>query len=133
MMYWHETTAGKGANETCSMNMKYFRENFNILEEGEERELVIWGDRCTGQNNNYYMVCMLMKAVAAGYFTKATQKFLVTGHSYNICDANFALVEKVSVMCNFLSQLHVCTYLFILYCLLHQLITQALFYTHKHE
>ena len=59
MIYWHETSGRKGANEIASINLKYVRDNFTLLTQGEERELVIWSDRCAGQNNNNYFLISL--------------------------------------------------------------------------
>jgi len=95
MIYWDETTGRKGANEIASINLKYIEDNFVPLTGGEERELVVWSDRCAGQNNNYYLISLNLKLIASHFFTKISQKFLMTGHSYHVCDSQFALIERV--------------------------------------
>jgi hypothetical protein len=67
---------------------------FLPLAPGEHRKLVVWSDRCVGQNNNFKMVILLKNLVSWKYFTEADQKFFCSGHSFLPCDREFALIER---------------------------------------
>lgn len=94
MFNWNELTGRRGSNEIASCIWKYCVQNFQPLQEGQTRELIVWLDRCIGQNNNFMVITMLMALVWTKYFTKVHQKFLLTGHSFNDCDRDFGLIEK---------------------------------------
>lgn len=52
MNVWHETLAKRGSTEIASCILKYIVNNYLRLKPGEDRKLIIWSDRCVGQNNN---------------------------------------------------------------------------------
>lgn len=56
MLFWTEIDGGRGADEIISCIQKYVLQNFNLLQNNEERTLVVWSDRCKGQNNNFPML-----------------------------------------------------------------------------
>jgi len=95
MHLWSEYTARRGSNEVASCIYNFVHTEYQILQPGEGRTLVLWADRCCGQNNNLMMIEMLMKHQREQYFTIVEQKFFTTGHSFNDCDRNFASMEKV--------------------------------------
>lgn len=94
MMLWNETIGRRGSTEISSCFLRYVKENFKTLNAGEERKLIIWSDRCIGQNNNWRMICTYKLLIDLKYFTEVHQKFLSTGHSFLPCDRDFALIEK---------------------------------------
>ncbi|CAH1101838.1 unnamed protein product [Psylliodes chrysocephalus] len=94
MMLWNETVAKRGAIEISSCLLRYAKEHFQPLQTGERRQLIIWSDRCVGQNNNWRMITTLKLLVDLNYFTEVHQKFLSTGHSFLPCDRDFSLIEK---------------------------------------
>lgn len=94
MMLWNETVAKRGATEISSCLLKYVKEHFSPLQTGERKQLIIWSDRCVGQNNNWRMISTLKLLVDLKYFTEVHQKFLSTGHSFLPCDRDFSLIEK---------------------------------------
>ena len=94
MMVWHEAMAHRGSTEIASALLFYVTENFNRLAAGEERKLVVWSDRCVGQNNNWKMITLLRLLVLEKFFTQIEQKFLTSGHSFLPCDRDFALIER---------------------------------------
>lgn len=94
MFIWHECIAKRGANEIASCLLKYIVSNFRPLQSGEERKLVVWSDRCVGQNNNWCNINTYMFLIRTKYFTEINQKFLVSGHSFLPCDRDFALIER---------------------------------------
>ena len=93
MNLYFETTAMKGASEVGSILLRYVMNNFAVLNENEERNLIIWSDRSAGQNNNWQLLCLFNQIIHLGYFTSITQKFLVSGHSFMLCDSHFARIE----------------------------------------
>lgn len=94
MMLWNETVAKRGAIEISSCLLRYVKEHFHPLQTGERKQLIIWSDRCVGQNNNWRMIATLKLLVDLKYFTEVHQKFLSTGHSFLPCDRDFSLIEK---------------------------------------
>jgi len=94
MHLWSETIAHRGANEICSCVWSYVRSNYSVLNRGQKRELTIWTDRCSGQNNNIFLLFTLMKLARQNYFTSFNHKLFYTGHSYNSCDRDFSQVEN---------------------------------------
>lgn len=94
MNLWHESVAGRGSAEIASSILKYVQDRYSILEKGEERHLILWSDRCVGQNNNWKIVTLCHYLIQCRYFTQVEQKFLCSGHSFLPCDRNFALIEK---------------------------------------
>ncbi|KAJ8892874.1 hypothetical protein PR048_005455 [Dryococelus australis] len=55
MMFWHKAIGDRGSTEIASCLLRYVEEDYTPLREGEERKLVVWSDRCAGQNNNWTM------------------------------------------------------------------------------
>lgn len=94
MFLWHERIANRGSIEIASCIMKYIKENFEILLPGQSRKLILWSDRCVGQNNNWNMIGLCAYLVHLNYFTEVNQKFLTSGHSFLPCDRDFALIER---------------------------------------
>ena len=72
MSFWHETIARKGSNEIASCLFKLVKEKFTVLGAGQKRVLTTYSDRCTGQNCNWVIVCMLRYLIQLGYFTKVS-------------------------------------------------------------
>jgi len=64
------------------------------MQPGEQRKLIIWSDRCVGQNNNWRVLNLYALLVQSRYFSEINQKFLCSGHSFLPCDRDFALIEK---------------------------------------
>jgi len=94
MHLWYECIAKRGSLEIASCILNYIENNYDILGHGEERKLIIWSDRCVGQNNNWRILNMYSYLIFCKYFTEINQKFLSTGHSFLPCDRDFALIEK---------------------------------------
>lgn len=94
MFFWDETIGKRGSAEVASCVLKYITSHYLKLREGEIRKLIIWSDRCIGQNNNWRMIALLQHLVINKYFTTVEQKFMTTGHSFLPCDRDFAMIEK---------------------------------------
>lgn len=90
---WNETIAKRGSAEISSCILNYVTENF-MPEQNSDRKLIIWSDRCVGQNNNWKNLTLYRTLVSLGYFQEVHQKFLCSGHTFLPCDRDFALIEK---------------------------------------
>ncbi|CAH2018113.1 unnamed protein product [Acanthoscelides obtectus] len=94
MLLWHEAMAHRGSTEIASALLFYITNKYSRLKAGEERrKLVVWSDRCVGQNNNWKMLTMLRLLVLEKFFTQVEQKFLTSGHSFLPCDRDFSLID----------------------------------------
>ncbi|KAJ8365576.1 hypothetical protein SKAU_G00144070 [Synaphobranchus kaupii] len=94
MCVWHEGIAHRGSVEVASCLMKWVQFSFAPLVKPKERKLVIFSDRCCGQNNNWRMLNLMALLTSMGYFTEIEHKFMVSGHSFLPCDRSFAIIEK---------------------------------------
>lgn len=94
MYLWHEQIGKRGSAEIASCILKYIVENYNPLHPGEMKKLIIWSDRCVGQNNNWTILSLYAYLIKLNYFTEINQKFLTSGHSFLPCDRDFAIIEK---------------------------------------
>lgn len=94
MCLWHETVAKRGSSEIASCIIRYITTQYSPLLLHEERKLVIWSDRCVGQNNNWKMLTICHYLVLSKYFSEVNQTFLVSGHSFLPCDRDFAVIEN---------------------------------------
>jgi len=73
MCVWTQMDAGRGSEEVLSCVLKYFRNNFAALFPNEERTLVIWSDRCVGQNNNFLQILGYRYLISSRLFTNVNQ------------------------------------------------------------
>lgn len=87
---WVENEAGRGAQEIASCLIKYLESH--LQEEAEE--IIMWSDSCGGQNRNYIITLMLHHFLGRQKnLRRICLRFLESGHSFNICDSDFANVE----------------------------------------
>lgn len=88
---WLENQAGRGAQEIASCLIKFLEHNL----QPEAEELIMWSDSCGGQNRNRLM-CLLMHHWLAKQknLQRICLRFLLSGHSFNVCDSDFASVEN---------------------------------------
>ncbi|XP_050512608.1 uncharacterized protein LOC126888407 [Diabrotica virgifera virgifera] len=94
MMLWHESIGNRGSTDIASAFLCYIKHNFRPLNSGEIKKLIVWSDRCVGQNNNWRMLSMFRLLIVNRYFTQVEQKFLTNGHSFLPCDRDFLLIER---------------------------------------
>lgn len=91
MYVWHEAMASKGPQEIASC-LFYHIKNFVPK---ECTDLILYSDSCGGQNRSVKTSAMLSHFVEKSAHLKTiTQHFFRSGHSYNVCDRKFALIEK---------------------------------------
>ncbi|XP_062866075.1 uncharacterized protein LOC134328780 [Trichomycterus rosablanca] len=94
MCVWHEGIAHRGSVEVASCVYKWVQTNFTQLPISKERKLVVYSDRCCGQNNNWRMLNLMSMLISRHYFTQIEQKFMVSGHSFLPCDRAFSVIER---------------------------------------
>lgn len=91
MYIWHEAIASKGPQEVTSCLIYHLQ---HFLPE-ECREVDLYSDSCGGQNRNIKTTVMLSHFLENNEKLRSiTQHFFRTGHSYNVCDRKFAIIEK---------------------------------------
>ena len=89
MFMWHEATAKRGAQEVGSCILKYVLRLPSTVE-----HLIAYTDTCGGQNRNEKIAKMFMYIVQNTHIQQIDHKFFESGHSFNECDADFAVIEK---------------------------------------
>lgn len=59
------------------------------------RKLVLHADNCAGQNKNRFSLWFFAWLICAEYFEEIELKFLVAGHTKNVCDGAFGLIKRI--------------------------------------
>lgn len=91
MYVWHEGIASRGPQEITSC-LIYHITHFIPK---ECRDIIAYSDSCGGQNRNVKTSIMLSHLLARStHLQSITQHFYHPGHSYNVCDRKFAIIEK---------------------------------------
>lgn len=91
MYLWHEAIASKGPQEITSCLLYHF----NNFIPNECKEIILYSDSCGAQNRNIKTSAMLSHVLEkSSHLQSITQHFLRSGHSYNVCDRKFAIIEK---------------------------------------
>jgi len=87
---WTEDIAGRGSDEVGSTLLAFF-DAAHIT----ASRLVAWSDSCSGQNKNFYILCIWQYLIGRRKFEIIDHKFPESGHSYMDSDRDFAQVEKL--------------------------------------
>lgn len=98
MYIWHEGIASKGPQEIASC-LIYHCTHFLPK---ECKQLDLYSDSCGGQNRNIKTSVMLSHFLEKSQHLQTViqhlqtiiQHFYVPGHSNNVCDRKFAIIEK---------------------------------------
>lgn len=91
MYVWHEGMASRGPQEITSC-LIYHITHFIPK---ECRDIIAYSDSCGGQNRNVKTAVMLNHLLAnSDHLQSITQHFYRPGHSYNVCDRKFAIIER---------------------------------------
>lgn len=91
MYLWHEGIASKGPQEITSCLIYHL----NHFVPNEIKEVILYSDSCGGQNRSIKTSSMLSHALEkSDHLQSITQHFYRSGHSYNVCDRKFAIIEK---------------------------------------
>uniref|UniRef100_A0A1B0GNF7 Uncharacterized protein n=1 Tax=Phlebotomus papatasi TaxID=29031 RepID=A0A1B0GNF7_PHLPP len=93
MYLWAENIASRGAQEIASCLLCHLKSLPPTV-----TKVILYSDSCGGQNRNIKMALFLKHFLCQNThnITKITQKFFVSGHSYNSCDRSFGTIEKCS-------------------------------------
>lgn len=92
MCVWPESVASRGSDEIASCLLKAVP----LIEEGAgKRKLIVYSDSCVGQNKNFTITGLWMYTIDCGWFEEIEHTFLVPGHTFLPCDADFGIIEKV--------------------------------------
>lgn len=99
MYVWSEDVASRGGQEIGSCLIKHLKNYASNV-----TEIILYSDSCGGQNC-YIKVAMILKKYLHDLITDEslqiiTQKFFVSGHSYNSCDRCFGIIEKKRKKCS---------------------------------
>jgi hypothetical protein len=89
MFYFLEGEFRRGPNSVCSFLFKVI----NKIITKNIKAIYILSDSCGAQNKNY-TVFKFLTWLAIYFKVKITQVFPVRGHSYCVCDRNFAVLSK---------------------------------------
>lgn len=98
LVVFHETFAGLGVKKRKNYSVKGWQvecpEVTNsfwafLLENRDAEEITLWLDNCTGQNKNWLLISMLLRAVNGKEIAakRITLSFLEVGHTYNAADS----------------------------------------------
>lgn len=94
MYVWSENIASRGGQEIGSCLLKHIKNHVSP----DVSEIIAYSDRCGGQNKNIKLTMLLKKYLhdltPDHALELITQKYFVSGHSYNSCDRSFGLIEK---------------------------------------
>lgn len=85
-----ETESKKNPSTVCSYLYNVINKQFNENHE----EIVLFSDATSGQNKNHEIVTFCTW-LSYKYHVKLSYVFPIRGHSFNVCDRNFALVSHV--------------------------------------
>ena len=95
--YFTEGEGAKGGNNVSSLLWNSFKED-GFIERGERDgsmgEYALIMDNCGGQNKNRMVIRFLMLMTEIGIFKKASNVYLVRGHTKNACDRMFMLLKQ---------------------------------------
>ena len=87
---WNETIAKRGSSEVGSCLIHYI-ENFVP---SSVNKLIIFSDNCSGQNKNSNLCLLYLRYIQSGRFSMIKHYFLISGHSFLLCDRDFGHVDK---------------------------------------
>ncbi|KAJ4447761.1 hypothetical protein ANN_09769 [Periplaneta americana] len=90
MCVWPESNAGRGADEIGSCLLQVIPKI-----KGNMKKLIAYSDSCVGQNKNFPIMCVWIYMIEMGWFESIEHRFLVPGHIYLPCDADFGIIEKL--------------------------------------
>lgn len=91
MYIWHEAIASRGPPEVTSCLLYHFQ---NYIPKGY-KDLVLYSDSTGAQNRNIKTSVILSQYLEKNeHLQTITQHFYRPGHSYNVCDIKFGIIEK---------------------------------------
>jgi hypothetical protein len=85
-------TAGRGSDETGSCLFRVLHEK--ISRGKKYKKLLIFSDSCAGQNKTLVIMRLFIFMVEQQWFEEIVNRFLVPGHAFLPCDADFRVIES---------------------------------------
>lgn len=87
---WHEEIAGRCASEVANSYWAF------LLKNRDATKITMWLDNCSGQNKNWTLFSMLVRAVNGPELAakEVTLRYLEVGHTFNAADSVHGHVEK---------------------------------------
>lgn len=90
---WNESIASRDSAEIASCLLKYVTNNFSVLQDGQERTLIVWSDRCVSQNNNWNVLALYDYMIKCNYFREIYQNSCAQVTVF-YPHRDFALIER---------------------------------------
>jgi hypothetical protein len=88
---WDESVGHRGANEIGSCLLNYVTKG---IENRPGSDVVLYTDNCGGQQKNQFMVALYLYMVQTMDIASLTHKFLIKGHTQNLCDNIHSVIER---------------------------------------
>lgn len=88
MFMWHKGQAGRGCKEIPFYLLKFIKSL-----PASVTQIKAFSENCGGQNKSHFIVKFWMYIIKNTKIKTIDHHFLVSGHSYNECDRDFALIE----------------------------------------
>jgi hypothetical protein len=92
--YGEEHGGKQGGNNVASLSMKHL-EDHGLLNGTRRKTLNVVMDNCARQNKNNYVLRLALYLVKKGYFKEVTFLFLVVGHTKNVANCLFNILERL--------------------------------------
>lgn len=90
MYVWNESIASRGGQGIASCLINHLKNYVPSLADN----VILYSDSCGGQNRNIKLALLLKRFLASSHLKSITQKYFISGHSYNSCDRCYSLIEK---------------------------------------
>ena len=86
---WPQTVGRRGSSEIASMVYDFLK----MKSENGAQSVVLYSDKCGGQNRNKYIISMYAYAIQRLNIESITHRFLESGHSQNENDSIHGVIE----------------------------------------
>ena len=83
-----------------------------------KKRIIQWSDNCVAQNASWKILFFHLWLVEMGYFPRITLKMLQKGHTFNMCDLFFGLIERALANKQLLTQKEYEFYMALKHCLI---------------
>ncbi|XP_067648414.1 uncharacterized protein [Eurosta solidaginis] len=91
MYVWSENIASRGAEEIASCLIKHFRIHLSR----DVKHIILYSKSCGGLNRSLKITLLIKHFLANSDIDLIEQKFFLSGHNYNMCDAQFKIIERI--------------------------------------
>jgi len=91
---WSEADGSRGCGEVASSILAFIDASGISSDANGSGHFIAWSDCCSGQNKNFFIICLWQYLVQSGKFKLIDHKFPESGHSYMDSDRDFGHIEK---------------------------------------